>query len=193
MAENQEIERKFLVQGDEFFEYLTDGIVEGKKFENSKITQAYLQVGDVEKRVRQDGDKYIGTVKVSKDGDGMVCGETNTEITKEEFEAGKENCIGNVIEKTRYRIPLDSTQGLTAEVDIYAGALGGLVVAEVEFKDKEAANAFDPFAINWLGADVTSRKEYKNQNLALNGKPRPFDLLAEAEAELAAEAKEHIS
>ena len=71
------------------------------------------------------------------------------------------------IEKTRYEI--DAGDGLVIELDIYAGDLEGLVVAEVEFASEEAADGFAP--PDWLGPDVTEDLRYKNQRLARDGAP----------------------
>jgi adenylate cyclase len=74
------------------------------------------------------------------------------------------------IEKTRYEIPADG--GLTVELDVYGGALAGLVVAEVEFASEDDANAF--VAPAWFGREVTDDERYKNQRLARDGAPNRF-------------------
>jgi CYTH domain-containing protein len=70
--------------------------------------------------------------------------------------------------KTRYLVPVGD--GLTAEVDVYEGDLGGLVTAEVEFPSEEASSAFDP--PGWLGREVTGDPRYANRTLAVSG-PAP--------------------
>ena len=60
--------------------------------------------------------------------------------------------------------------GLKAEVDFYRGDLDGLCTVEVEFPSAAAAAAFAP--PDWFGTDVTSDKRFKNQNLALQGRPK---------------------
>jgi CYTH domain-containing protein len=74
---------------------------------------------------------------------------------------------GRRITKTRHRV--DVGGGLTAEVDVYDGALDGLLTAEVEFPDEAAAHAFAAPA--WMGEDVTGDKGYANQRLATDGRP----------------------
>ena len=74
---------------------------------------------------------------------------------------------GRRIEKTRYEIPADD--GLTIELDVYDGALAGLVVAEIEFDSEQAADAFS--GPDWLGREVTEDSRYKNQRLACEGAP----------------------
>ena len=55
------------------------------------------------------------------------------------------------------------------ELDVYTGALEGLRVAEVEFPDDAAADAFEPPA--WFGREVTDDARYKNRALARDGAP----------------------
>ncbi len=74
------------------------------------------------------------------------------------------------IEKTRYDVPGDG--GLTIELDVYGGALAGLVVAEVEFASEDDADAFAAPA--WFGREVTDDGRYKNQRLARDGVPNRF-------------------
>ena len=69
---------------------------------------------------------------------------------------------GNIVEKTRYEIPLAG--GIVAELDVYHGKLDGLITVETEFESEKQANAFSP--PSWFGKDVTTDKRYKNKNLA---------------------------
>ena len=62
-----------------------------------------------------------------------------------------------------------ATTRATAEVDEYAGALDGLVVAEVEFADEETARGFEPPA--WFGRELTDDWRYANRSLAGDGMP----------------------
>jgi CYTH domain-containing protein len=64
--------------------------------------------------------------------------------------------------------------GLTAEVDVYEGALAGLITAEVEFSSEEASSAFAP--PGWLGREVTGDKRYANRALAVDGLPQRGEL-----------------
>ena len=59
--------------------------------------------------------------------------------------------------------------GLTAEVDDYAGDLAGLVTAEIEFPSEEESAGF--VARDWLGREVTGDERYANRSLALRGAP----------------------
>ena len=58
---------------------------------------------------------------------------------------------------------------LVIELDVYSGALTGLLVAEVEFGSEEAAGTFEPPA--WFGTEVTDDARFKNQQLASVGAP----------------------
>ena len=149
-----EIERKFLVVSPPPGE-----------FASSRIRQGYVAVaadgGEVRVRDR-DGECSL-TVK---HGLGVVREEHETVISAELFEALWPSTDGRRVEKRRLLVPLGD---LTAEVDVFEGALAGLVVAEVEFPSLEAAEAFAPPP--WFGPDVTDDRRYKNQSLALHGAP----------------------
>jgi adenylate cyclase len=76
------------------------------------------------------------------------------------------------VQKTRRRVRLPGPAGVAdfvAEIDEYAGALDGLVVAEVEFPDEEAAHGFEPPA--WFGRELTDDWRYANRSLASDGMP----------------------
>ena len=55
------------------------------------------------------------------------------------------------------------------ELDVYAGELEGLLVAEVEFPDQASAEQFEP--PDWFGDEVTGDRQYLNQTLATQGAP----------------------
>nr|MBA3748918.1 adenylate cyclase [Solirubrobacterales bacterium] len=79
---------------------------------------------------------------------------------------------GRRVQKTRRRVRLaGATPGadLQVEVDEYADALDGLVVAEVEFPDEEAARRFEPPP--WFGRELTDDWRYANRSLASDGMP----------------------
>jgi len=144
----KEIERKFLLEK----------MPDLSAYEQEDIIQGYLSY-EPEIRIRKKGVKYFLTEK----GEGDIeRTEKETQIDKVSFMILLNLVKGNIIEKTRYQIPLDNN--LTAEFDIYHDALEGLFTIEVEFESKEIAEAFKlPI---WFGEDVTSDKRYKNKNLA---------------------------
>jgi adenylate cyclase len=114
--------------------------------------------------VRRRDDEATLTVK---SGGARSRVEEEIGIEPEPFERLWPLTEGRRIEKTRYEIP--AGDGLVIELDLYTGALEGLVVAEVEFGSEEDADAFAPPP--WLGRDVTDDPRYKNQRLACDGAP----------------------
>jgi CYTH domain-containing protein len=129
------------------------------------IQQGYLTIGNdgAETRVRRRGAQCTLTVK---SGRGMVRGETEITLTSEQFDALWPATAGARVAKERHTLRLD---GRVIELDVYGGALRGLMVAEVEFEDPWGAESFVvPY---WFGREVTDDQDYKNQRLALRGIP----------------------
>jgi CYTH domain-containing protein len=87
-------------------------------------------------------------------------------LDKRQGDALWELTEGRRLQKARRRVRLGDA---VAEVDEYGGALDGLVVAEVEFDDEEAASRFQP--PSWFVREVTDDKRYSNRNLASDGLP----------------------
>ena len=154
-----EIERKFLVR-ETPRDIETHSAVE--------ILQGYLAVSDdgTEVRLRNIGQAYILTVKSGK---GIRREEREAALSREQFERLWPMTEGKRIEKKRHVI---SKSGFTIELDIYQGALEGLITAEVEFKTQNEAESFIPPL--WLDLDVTLDERYKNKNLAIHGLPEDF-------------------
>ncbi len=152
----QEIERKFLVQS----------MPDLSQAKAAEIRQGYLTApGDsVELRLRQKGALHFLTLKGEGD---VVRREDEAEITAEVFETFWPATEGRRVEKTRYTGALPG--GWDYEFDVFAGALDGLCMVEVEFPDEEAANGFTP--PDWFGAEVSKDKRYKNRSLAIDGRP----------------------
>ncbi|HKG62971.1 MAG TPA: CYTH domain-containing protein [Solirubrobacteraceae bacterium] len=150
-----EIERKFLVTR------VPDPLPPGDRLE-----QGYLAVAPdgTEVRIRRRAGRSTLTVK---SGPAHVRVEEEIEIDDRRFEALWALTEGRRIAKTRHLVPLGDD--LTAELDVYAEALDGLLVAEVEFASTEASRAFAP--PDWLGAELTGDARYANQSLALHGAP----------------------
>lgn len=153
-----EIERKFLV-GD-----TPDDL---DSFPSQALRQGYVAIDadGTEVRVRDTGDGALLTVK---QGTGRSRAEEELPIEPGVFERLWELTAGRRVEKRRHRIP--GPGGVTIELDTYAGELEGLVVAEVEFADERAADAFE--VPQWFGREVTDDARYKNQALARDGMPR---------------------
>jgi CYTH domain-containing protein len=151
-----EIERKFVL----------DAPPQGLDDHPSEpISQGYVALdGDVEVRVRRRGEQAYLTIKA---GGGRRRVEQELEIEPARFAALWPLTEGRRIVKRRYVVP--APDALVFEVDVYEEELAGLVVAEVEFPDDDAANAFA--SPEWLGREVTDDPRWKNQALALHGRP----------------------
>lgn len=149
-----EIELKFLVKTLPALE----------NYSSKKILQAYVS-NDPVIRIRQMNEDYFLTVK----NKGQIAREEfEMPITKMQFENLWKKVEGTPIEKIRYFIPLENH--LTAELDVYFGALDGLYTVEVEFTSLEEANHFTP--PEWFGEDVSLDKRYKNNQLTQFGMPQ---------------------
>ena len=153
-----EIERKFLVRE------LPPGLGEHRA---EPIAQGYLATAPdgVEVRIRRRGDATLLTVK---SGPAMVRVEEEIAIEADRFDALWPLTAGRRLDKVRHYVPLED--GLVVELDVYGGALDGLMTAEIEFPAEAAALAFSPPP--WLGEEVTGDAAYANQNLAVR-RPAP--------------------
>jgi adenylate cyclase len=130
----------------------------------SSITQYYISVYPTI-RIRQKDQAYWLTVK----GSGTLSREEfNLPLTQEEFHILQKKAETLPIIKDRYTIPLG--QALVAELDIYHGALEGLITTEVEFASEKDALQFQP--PSWFGTEVTYDTRYTNASLALYGIPK---------------------
>ena len=154
-----EIERKFL------FHKLPDQL---DTYPHYGIEQAYVTTNPVI-RVRKktlydaasaiSGCQYVLTVKSS----GMLARqEFELPIDEDAYRTLCAKADGNVIAKTRYKIPLN--QGLTLELDIFEGDLAPLMLVEVEFQTEDDADSFT--APDWFGEDVTFSGKYHNSYLS---------------------------
>lgn len=157
-----EIERKFTVAA------LPENL---EQYEKKELEQGYLcthPVVRVRRSVKNGEARYILCYKSKlglekkEDATAQVCREEELPLTKESYEKLLSKVDGRVITKTRYLIPYG---GYTIELDMFAGELAGLVFAEVEFPDEEAAAAF--VLPEWFEQDVTFDDRFKNNRLAL--------------------------
>ena len=156
MKQQYEIERKWL-PGER-----PEGLSE---LPHREIRQGYLCREPVI-RIRRDGEAYWLTYK----GKGlMVREEYNLPLTKEAYESLLPKCEGRIIRKTRYQKALP--EGYTAEIDVFSGDLEGLILLEVEFPDKQQAEAFR--APGWFGREVTEDRAYSNAALSLGTGQKP--------------------
>lgn len=143
-----EIERKFLVENDSWKEEAGEGQV---------CKQGYLCSGNGKTvRVRIMGNKAFLTIKGPTNG--ISRSEFEYEIPPVEAQGMLDLC-GNPVEKTRYFI---QHAGMQWELDVFAGANEGLVMAEIEL-DAEDQNIDLP---EWAGEEVSGDTRFYNAYLA---------------------------
>lgn len=146
-----EIERKFLINKKQIPQDL-------KSYPHSELEQAYI-ITDPVLRIRKKDTSYILTYK----GQGLMKREeVEFPLTKEAYDKLLTKTEGNIITKTRYKIP--TANGLTIELDIFAGLFEGLFLAEVEFPNEEMAMRYNPPA--WFGREVTNENTFHNSTLS---------------------------
>ena len=148
-----EIERKFLV----------DDLPPLEGTDHDEIEQGYLSLGQGGVRLRRRGDRRRLTVKR---GEGLSREEVEIDLDEGQFETLWPQTEGRRVRKRRHLLEHGD---LTIELDVFAGDLEGLVVAEVEFGSEDEARAFEP--PSWFGREVTGVPEYLNESLALHGAP----------------------
>lgn len=142
-----EIERKFLVVGDEW-----------RKAPAVDYQQGYLNADKARTvRVRIAGDKAFLTVK--GEAKGLSRAEFEYPIPLEDGRDLLRLCQPPLIEKCRRRIAVD---GFIWEVDEFFGSNQGLVVAEIELPAEDAVFP-QP---EWIGEEVTHDPRYFNSSLA---------------------------
>lgn len=145
----QEIERKYLVDIQKWNEL--------EKPEGQVYRQGYL-LTDPHKtiRVRQTPGKGFLTIK------GISVGATRPEYEYEIPHGEAAELLDRFsiaeLSKTRYIIPFKNK---IWEVDVFAGANAGLIVAEIELNSEEEQYALP----DWVGAEVTGQEQYYNANL----------------------------
>ena len=175
-----EIERKFIVK------IIPDGL---DKYPYHVIEQGYLNVNPAI-RVRREDDIYYMTYKgdIAGSHDAGIVGrigktEYNMPLDKASYEHMVGKADGNMIRKKRYLIPLnkdaytpeylDKHPGLAElmengevkiELDVFDEPFKGMIFAEVEFPDEDAAANYIP--AGWFDEDVTGDYRYSNSYLS---------------------------
>ena len=148
-----EIERKFLVRGDDY---------KKQAYASSRICQGYIcssRGRTVRVRIR-DNRGYL-TIKGPSDNGGLSRFEFEKEITLEEAEQLMKLCEPGIIDKTRYLV---KSGHHTFEVDEFYGENEGLVMAEVELQSEDEAFEKPDF----IGDEVTGDHRYYNSHLLKN-------------------------
>lgn len=148
----REIERKFLVLNDDW---------RAACGAPSRLRQGYLAIAEKSvTRVRLDDSAQAAFITIKSAEKGVARDEFEYGVPVPDAQALLALCTGSVIDKTRYRV--DAGNGLTWEIDVFAGDNDGLVVAEIELPQEST-----PFARPaWLGAEVTHDRRYYNAALA---------------------------
>jgi CYTH domain-containing protein len=143
-----EIERKFLVKGEEWRSLGTGTI----------YRQGYLSTKQgCSVRVRLVGNQGYLTIKGLTEGFSRA--EYEYPIPAEDAQEMLDIlCDRPLIEKTRYKIEF---AGLTWEVDEFAAENQGLIVAEVELTDAKQIIELP----DWIGNEVSDDPRYYNVNL----------------------------
>lgn len=142
-----EIERKFLVVGDDWRQAPAVPYAQGYLNRDKQRTV----------RVRVVQDKAWLTVKGASHGATRV--EFEYAIAVADAEQLLALCDGPLVRKLRRVV---EHAGATWEIDEFQGDNAGLVVAEIELASED--EAFE--APQWLGAEVTHDARYFNSNLA---------------------------
>lgn len=146
-----EIERKFLVKNNSF---LADS------FQKKYIKQGFLNTDKHRTvRIRILDNKAFITVKGITNETGMSRFEWEKQISIDEANQLLTLSEDTPIEKHRYLIHIAS---FVFEVDVFAGANNGLIIAEIELSSEK-----DDFTKpEWLGKEVTGETKYYNSMLS---------------------------
>lgn len=150
-----EIERKFLVVGDDFRRqaYASDDIKQGYILSSHGRTV----------RVRLRGGRGYLTIKGPSVDGGLSRYEFEKEITRKEAEELFQLCEPGIIDKTRFLVKSPDGQHVF-EIDEFYGDNEGLIIAEVELG--AADETFEK--PDFIGQEVTGDRRYYNGHLRLN-------------------------
>ena len=152
MSHIREIERKFLVQNDDWKEHACASI---------KMTQMYFaDQSQPSIRIRIEGLNARINMKFITDQNRLDQREEfEYELPLDEAKKIIELAQQPVVEKTRWPV---MHAGKFWEVDVFSGSNAGLVTAEIELKTA------DEYFLkpSWLGKEVTHEVKYYNTQLA---------------------------
>jgi adenylate cyclase len=141
-----EIERKFLVRNDDWRQQADSG---------TSYRQGYL-VGSQQASVRVRIEGEVARLNIKSATLGIRRQEYEYPLPLDEAEEMLETlCEQPQIEKTRYKLPY---QGHLWEIDVFAGANQGLIVAEVELGSEDEALSLP----EWVGEEVSDDPRYYN-------------------------------
>jgi adenylate cyclase len=138
-----EIERKYLLK------YIPEGL---EDCEHKEILDIYIPKEHPHSaiRLRKNGNSYEITKKTVKSEDRTIRHEETIILTKEEFDT-LSKIDGKISHKIRYHY---FHNGKMFEIDIFLGALRGLIMVDVEFKNIKSKD--DILMPEFCIADITS-------------------------------------
>lgn len=151
----KEIERKFLVRDGSWLKAVEARIA---------IVQFYLAIS-AERSIRvRVSDARSAKLTLKFGSDQAERDEFEYALPLADAEEMAAFAIGATIRKTRHHV---RHRNYLYEIDVFADALDGLVVAELETPDRVPGEMLP----SWLGREVTGELRYSNASLALNGYP----------------------
>ncbi|WP_030990690.1 CYTH domain-containing protein [Streptomyces sp. NRRL WC-3744] len=148
----REIERKFLLRGDDWRARVT---------RTTLLRQGYLSTDprrEVRVRVADETEAFL-TVKAKRPGPERA--EFEYPIPVPDARELLAHCTGRLIEKRRHHLAVSAPGEWV--VDEYTGVHTGLLVLEIEWTDAEDPSLALP---PWAGDDVTGDRRYSNAALA---------------------------
>lgn len=151
-----EIERKWLID-------INNIPYDLNAYEHLDIEQAYISFSPtIRIRKIENKNEFVLTIKSSSIDGGLSRQEYEIAITHKQYNELLLKKEGNILNKTRYIVPIDN--GLIMEIDIFAGALKGFGYMEIEFNsDVEAKLYKEP---SWVKKELTYDSRYSNASLA---------------------------
>jgi adenylate cyclase len=146
-----EIERKYLVVGDEW----RAGVTRTERYRQGYL--AKTELATIRIRCAESG----ATLTIKSSRRGLLRDELNVDLPLARGEEMlRTQCLGRMIEKVRHFVGFF---GMTWHVDVFASPYEGLVLAEVELDHPDQDFRTPP----WAGAEVTHDPRYQNSRLAL--------------------------
>jgi CYTH domain-containing protein len=133
-----------------------------------RIEDRYLTAMRFRLRRMTDGDTGAQVLKLTKKyeaADPLARPIVTAYLSEAEYDVFK-GLDGFVVEKRRYAV---AEGGLAFSLDIFAGALSGLELAEIEWPDDAGLRAITPPA--WAICEVSAEARYQGGSLAEFGVP----------------------
>ena len=146
-----EIERKFLVKNQDWKKLIV---------EKHSIQQGYLNTDkSCNVRVRIMNNLAFITIKGKRVNTARP--EFEYEIPLNDAESILKLSKTSIIKKTRFTV---NHQGQIWEIDQFEGDNQGLVIAEIELKQKDEAISLP----NWIGTEISNDERFYNLSLSSN-------------------------